>query len=110
MTSPIVKPCPSVDGGHSSLHREQEIECATSAGAMPSGPLIEGRCNPGPGVTLDEVRPSPAKGARLSIRGRLMNAVVKELPAHDFKVRDLSLAEWGRKEIQMAEHEMPGLM
>jgi len=39
-----------------------------------------------------------------------MNAVVKELPIHDFKVRDLSLAEWGRKEIQMAEHEMPGLM
>jgi len=28
----------------------------------------------------------------------------------DFKVKDLSLAEWGRKEIQLAEHEMPGLM
>ncbi len=28
----------------------------------------------------------------------------------DFKVRDLSLAEWGRKEIEIAEHEMPGLM
>ena len=27
-----------------------------------------------------------------------------------FKVRDLSLAEWGRKEIRLAEHEMPGLM
>ena len=27
-----------------------------------------------------------------------------------FKVADLSLAEWGRKEIQLAEHEMPGLM
>ena len=27
-----------------------------------------------------------------------------------FKVKDLSLAEWGRKEIQLAEHEMPGLM
>jgi len=39
-----------------------------------------------------------------------MNAVVKEVPKSDFKVRDLSLAEWGRKEIQMAEHEMPGLM
>ena len=33
--------------------------------------------------------------------------------AHDnpaFKVADLSLAEFGRKEIQLAEHEMPGLM
>src|SRR6187455_1878688 len=31
-----------------------------------------------------------------------------EHPAH--KVKDLSLAEWGRKEISMAEKEMPGLM
>ena len=29
---------------------------------------------------------------------------------HDFKVRDLALAEWGRKEIAIAETEMPGLM
>ncbi|MFF3854185.1 adenosylhomocysteinase [Micromonospora sp. NPDC002575] len=28
----------------------------------------------------------------------------------DYKVADLSLAEFGRKEIQLAEHEMPGLM
>ena len=28
----------------------------------------------------------------------------------DFAVRDLSLAEWGRKTIQVSEHEMPGLM
>src|SRR3954470_7354366 len=27
-----------------------------------------------------------------------------------FKVADLNLAEWGRKEIRLAEHEMPGLM
>ncbi len=27
-----------------------------------------------------------------------------------FKVKDLSLAEWGRSEIRLAEHEMPGLM
>jgi len=45
-----------------------------------------------------------------------MNAVLKvaapvtDISKPDFKVRDLSLAEWGRKEIQMAEHEMPGLM
>jgi adenosylhomocysteinase len=30
--------------------------------------------------------------------------------APDYKVRDFSLAEWGRKEISMAEDEMPGLM
>ena len=28
----------------------------------------------------------------------------------DFKVADLSLADWGRKEIRIAETEMPGLM
>ncbi len=28
----------------------------------------------------------------------------------DFKVKDISLAEWGRKEIELAEKEMPGLM
>ena len=28
----------------------------------------------------------------------------------DYVVRDIALAEWGRKEIDVAEHEMPGLM
>src|SRR4051812_31860410 len=37
-----------------------------------------------------------------------MNAVLKT--NDDFKVADLSLADWGRKEIDIAEHEMPGLM
>jgi adenosylhomocysteinase len=32
------------------------------------------------------------------------------LAPNDYKVRDLSLAAFGRKEIQLAEHEMPGLM
>ena len=27
-----------------------------------------------------------------------------------YKVKDISLAEWGRKEIKLAEAEMPGLM
>jgi adenosylhomocysteinase len=39
-----------------------------------------------------------------------MNAVVKNSSAQDFKVRDLALAELGRKRIRMAEEEMPGLM
>src|SRR5271169_5831948 len=30
--------------------------------------------------------------------------------ATEYKVADMSLAEWGRKEISVAEHEMPGLM
>src|SRR3970040_89467 len=48
-----------------------------------------------------------------------MSTAVKEAHAVDaakdagrdpFKVADLGLAEWGRKEIRLAEHEMPGLM
>ncbi len=37
-----------------------------------------------------------------------MNAAVK--PSADFLVKDLGLADWGRKEIRIAETEMPGLM
>ena len=39
-----------------------------------------------------------------------MNAVLKPTPAADHVVADLSLAAWGRKEIRIAETEMPGLM
>ncbi len=40
-----------------------------------------------------------------------MNATLKSAaPAGDYKVADLALAEWGRKEIAIAQTEMPGLM
>jgi adenosylhomocysteinase len=39
-----------------------------------------------------------------------MNAVTDKAKFADFKVADLKLAEWGRKEIAIAETEMPGLM
>ncbi|MEJ2436219.1 MAG: adenosylhomocysteinase, partial [Pseudolabrys sp.] len=38
-----------------------------------------------------------------------MNAVV-DSNFTDYKVADINLAEWGRKEIAIAETEMPGLM
>ena len=34
----------------------------------------------------------------------------KTAPAADYVVKDIGLAEWGRKEISIAETEMPGLM
>src|SRR2546422_2218466 len=37
-------------------------------------------------------------------------AAAKAAGREPYKVADLSLAEWGRKEIRLAEHEMPGLM
>ncbi len=41
----------------------------------------------------------------------MATATLNRTPAaQDYKVADLSLADWGRKEISIAEHEMPGLM
>src|SRR5512132_1763685 len=39
-----------------------------------------------------------------------MNAVTHTKSFTDFEVADLALADWGRKEIAIAETEMPGLM
>jgi adenosylhomocysteinase len=39
-----------------------------------------------------------------------MNAIVDTNSTNDYKVADISLAEWGHKEIRIAETEMPGLM
>src|ERR1043166_6172640 len=39
-----------------------------------------------------------------------MSTITKAPEKQDFQVKDLSLADWGRKEISIAEHEMPGLM
>ncbi len=40
-----------------------------------------------------------------------MATTTLKLPKNnDYKIKDISLAEWGRKEISIAEHEMPGLM
>ncbi|MGC2162760.1 MAG: adenosylhomocysteinase [Silvibacterium sp.] len=39
-----------------------------------------------------------------------MATATLERTAAEYKVADMSLADWGRKEISIAEHEMPGLM
>src|ERR1700756_5208162 len=39
-----------------------------------------------------------------------MNANLKSSSTHDYKIADIKLADWGRKEILIAEDEMPGLM
>src|SRR3954465_1896404 len=39
-----------------------------------------------------------------------MNAVVKPEAGKDYVIADIKLAEWGRKELNIAETEMPGLM
>lgn len=39
-----------------------------------------------------------------------MNAVIDSKASQDYLVADLALAAWGRKELTIAETEMPGLM
>ncbi|MEY3665801.1 MAG: hypothetical protein RLZZ153_1983 [Pseudomonadota bacterium] len=39
-----------------------------------------------------------------------MSAVLKPASTGDYRVADIGLADWGRKEIRIAETEMPGLM
>ena len=39
-----------------------------------------------------------------------INKKDKNTKMDDYKVKDISLADWGRKEIKIAETEMPGLM
>jgi adenosylhomocysteinase len=46
----------------------------------------------------------------LKRKERVMSAVPHSKSFTDYKVADLSLADWGRKEIRIAETEMPGLM
>jgi adenosylhomocysteinase len=41
---------------------------------------------------------------------KILMSTVTTKPAADYKVADLGLAEFGRKEIEIAETEMPGLM
>src|SRR4051812_31416661 len=45
-----------------------------------------------------------------SYQETLMNAPLNPLPTDAYAVADLSLAAWGRKEIKIAESEMPALM
>lgn len=39
-----------------------------------------------------------------------MSTLLSQSLATEYKVADIALADWGRKEISVAEHEMPGLM
>jgi adenosylhomocysteinase len=55
-------------------------------------------------VQLAPARRSKSKRAPVKVSGN------GAATAHEFKVKDLSLADWGRKVIGVAEHEMPGLM
>ena len=103
--------------------------------ARPRHPLAAPRANRRKLRELRGAATPPSRGARLSLDngareptdrfrapfdfvalpGRkeqkpMSTSVEAKAATGDFKVKDLSLAEWGRKEIRIAENEMPGLM
>src|SRR4051812_41856894 len=54
---------------------------------------------------------SPLNPHRVTTSPNLMSTTATLTTKHtDFQVRDISLADWGRKEITIAEQEMPGLI
>src|SRR5262249_21687809 len=57
------------------------------------------------------VRARPARSPSLwELSMTTTTTTSRDTDFSDFKVADLSLADFGRKEIELAEHEMPGLM
>jgi adenosylhomocysteinase len=70
------------------------------------------RAVPRPPSTTTAAAGTPIQGAATT-EGELVSVTLTPDTAGsvaDFKVADLSLAAYGRKEIELAEHEMPGLM
>jgi adenosylhomocysteinase len=62
------------------------------------------------GVTLTRfVREERTFGSHEELRQAIENDK-KTILMKDYKVADMGLAAWGRREIEVAEHEMPGLM
>ena len=47
---------------------------------------------------------------RRQVRRQRYSHMLEHEMAQDYVVADISLADWGRKEIEIAETEMPGLM
>jgi adenosylhomocysteinase len=54
--------------------------------------------------------PATARARKTASRPTLVKAKASRAQPLEVRVKDLSLAEWGRKEIDLAEKEMPGLM
>jgi adenosylhomocysteinase len=91
----LASTAPTVDPG--------ALTSTAAGGTTPSG---------GPG-TLASTAPTVGPSALTNREGEAVSVTLvpdKAGSVNDFKVADLSLAAFGRKEIQLAEHEMPGLM
>ncbi len=79
-----------------------------AAERLAEGRETEGRDRPHPDSEHTEPQPRSTTTGGDSVSVSLTKDSAGSVS--DFKVADLSLAAYGRKEIQLAEHEMPGLM
>ncbi len=61
-------------------------------------------------MTRTATSPKAPSHAKPGISAPFLNTGLPLTGDEPYRVRDLSLADWGRKEIVLAEHEMPGLM
>ena len=59
-------------------------------------------------MTFDETK--AARSTKGAVTAKPKSATRNVRAAHDYVVKDLGLADFGRIEIELAEHEMPGLM
>jgi adenosylhomocysteinase len=103
-----------VDAWFGAIHRVAELPSAGIYRRLAGEHLTDVPNPSGPAVTSSPAStgspPShPNEGSPMTLT-RTVDTVTTAGRTLDFKVADLSLASFGRKEIQLAEHEMPGLM
>ena len=94
---------PGAAPGRGTLESIRHLPAVSALCACPASPQARGFAS-APGVRLTGT--SRLKGLYMTaptLTADVLNGI-------DFKVADLSLADYGRKEIRLAEHEMPGLM
>src|SRR5205085_5519030 len=69
------------------------------------------RVLPDPAIGTREQAPAGPGALRIPLsQGPTMTATAKKAASTDYVVKDIGLADWGRKEVAIAEVEMPGLM
>src|ERR1700736_2196217 len=69
------------------------------------------RARRGPAIGTSKQAPATRRAFDFPSQGPPMTApATKKAASTDYVVKDIGLAEWGRKEIAIAEIEMPGLM
>src|SRR5688500_16207045 len=97
--------------GHGDHRLRHLVGERAQAGAQPRGHNHGSHRSPGYWVTRRaHSLHGPTANAKPSRRSMTPTQTAASATTEDYKVADIGLAEFGRKEITLAEHEMPGLM